>query len=111
MLATEIKAELTKTYGTKYGSGPKDSGCPAVQVAILTSRINELKEHFGKHIHDYHSNRGLLKMIGSQEVSDSQLPDKLKELVSQDMFSCTLLQEETMNESLCLYSASTEIKF
>lgn len=67
MLATEIKADLTKTYGTKYGSGANDSGCPAVQVAILTHRINELKEHFGKHIHDYHSNRGLLKMIGSRK--------------------------------------------
>jgi small subunit ribosomal protein S15 len=67
MLAKSIKAELTKTYGVKYGSSEKDSGCPAVQVAILTHRINELKEHFGKHIHDYHSNRGLLKMIGSRK--------------------------------------------
>ena len=67
MLASSIKAELTKTYGVKYGSGEKDSGCPSVQVAILTQRINDLKEHFGKHIHDYHSNRGLLKMIGSRK--------------------------------------------
>ncbi len=67
MLASSIKADLTKTYGVKYGAGEKDTGCPAVQVAILTHRINELKEHFGKHIHDYHSNRGLLKMIGSRK--------------------------------------------
>lgn len=68
MIATELKAELTKTYGAKYGSGDKDSGCPAVQVAILTHRINGLKDHFGKHIHDYHSNRGLLKMIGRRKA-------------------------------------------
>lgn len=66
MLASTIKAELTKTYGTKFGSGANDSGCPSVQVAILTHRINELKSHFAKHIHDYHSNRGLLKMIGQR---------------------------------------------
>ena len=86
MLATEIKTELTKTYGVKYGSGEKDSGCPAVQVAILTHRINELKEHFGKHIHDYHSNRGLLKMIGRRKALLKYLQtknmDKYKGLIA-----------------------------
>ncbi len=66
MISTEVKAEIVKNIGTKYGKGEKDTGSPDVQVAILTGRINGLKEHFGKHIHDYHSNRGLLKMIGQR---------------------------------------------
>ncbi|MDD3429206.1 MAG: 30S ribosomal protein S15 [Oscillospiraceae bacterium] len=41
-----------------------DTGSPEVQVALLTARINELQEHFKAHPHDYHSNRGLLKMVG-----------------------------------------------
>jgi small subunit ribosomal protein S15 len=64
MITTEKTAEIVKTFGAKYGSGEKDAGCTAVQVAILTERINGLKGHFEKNIHDYHSNRGLLKMIG-----------------------------------------------
>lgn len=64
MISTEKKAEIVKTFGGKYGAGEKDAGCTAVQVAILTERINGLKVHFGANKHDYHSNRGLLKMIG-----------------------------------------------
>jgi len=64
MISTEKKAELVKTFGTKYGKGEKDSGCTAVQVAIMTERINGLKGHFSANKHDYHSNRGLLKLIG-----------------------------------------------
>lgn len=41
-----------------------DTGSPEVQVAILTRRINQLIEHLKTHIHDYHSRRGLLKLVG-----------------------------------------------
>jgi len=64
MITVEKAAEIVKSFGTKYGSGEKDTGCSAVQVAILTERINNLKGHFAANKHDYHSNRGLLKMIG-----------------------------------------------
>ncbi|EQC51373.1 30S ribosomal protein S15 [Bacteriovorax sp. DB6_IX] len=64
MITTEQTAALVKEFGTEFGSGEKDAGCAPVQVAILTTRINNLKGHFDKHIHDYHSNRGLLKLIG-----------------------------------------------
>ncbi|MDD0853123.1 30S ribosomal protein S15 [Halobacteriovorax sp. GB3] len=67
MLTKEQNAAIVKEFGTEFGKGEKDSGCAAVQVAILTTRINGLKDHFGKHIHDYHSNRGLLKMIGRRK--------------------------------------------
>ncbi len=64
MITKEQKATLIKDFGSEFGAGATDAGCAPVQVAILTTRINNLKGHFGKHIHDYHSNRGLLKMIG-----------------------------------------------
>ena len=64
MISIEEKAELVKTFGAKFGKNEKDSGCTAVQVAILTARINGLKGHFEANSHDYHSNSGLLKMIG-----------------------------------------------
>ena len=62
MIGKEAKAELVK----KFGKTESDSGSPEVQVAILTTRINGLKEHFKANKHDYHSNRGLLKMIGQR---------------------------------------------
>jgi small subunit ribosomal protein S15 len=64
MITTEAKAELVKNFGAKFGANDKDSGCTAVQVAILTARINDLKGHFAANKHDHHSNTGLLKMIG-----------------------------------------------
>ncbi len=68
MITKEATKELVKSYGAEFGKGENDTGCAAVQVAILTTRINNLKAHFGTHIHDYHSNRGLLKMIGSRKA-------------------------------------------
>ena len=45
---------------------PTDTGSPEVQIAILTARIKELTEHLKVHIHDNHSRRGLLKMVGKR---------------------------------------------
>lgn len=44
----------------------KDTGSPEVQVAILTTRINQLTEHLKTHKHDAHSRRGLLMMVGQR---------------------------------------------
>ena len=44
----------------------KDTGSPAVQIALLTARVNELTEHFKTHKKDFHSRRGLLVMIGKR---------------------------------------------
>ena len=41
-----------------------DTGSPEVQVALLTTRITELTEHFKTHTKDHHSRRGLLKLVG-----------------------------------------------
>ena len=50
----------------KFAQGAKDTGSPEVQVALLTSRINELNGHFGNHPKDHHSRRGLLSMVGQR---------------------------------------------
>ena len=44
----------------------KDTGSPEVQIAILTSRIQNLTEHLKKNDKDHHSRRGLLKMVGQR---------------------------------------------
>lgn len=58
-ITPELKAKLIKEYATKEG----DTGSPDVQIAILSSRIATLTEHFKYHKKDNHSRRGLLKMV------------------------------------------------
>lgn len=60
MITQERKAELIK----EFGRNEQDTGSSEVQIAILTERINNLNKHFKEHKHDYHSNRGLLKLVG-----------------------------------------------
>ena len=48
----------------KYRIHESDTGSPEVQIALLTERINHLNEHLKIHKKDYHSRRGLLKMVG-----------------------------------------------
>ncbi|MGH2365541.1 MAG: 30S ribosomal protein S15 [Chloroflexota bacterium] len=48
----------------KYRTNDHDSGSADVQIAVLTARINHLNEHLKKNIHDFHSRRGLLQMVG-----------------------------------------------
>jgi len=62
MITSEKKAEIIKEYGRKEG----DTGSPEVQIAVLTARIQELTEHMKKNPKDFHSNRGLLKMVGQR---------------------------------------------
>ena len=62
MLLKETKQAIINEYQTHEG----DTGSPEVQVAILTYRINELTEHLKSNMHDHHSRRGLLKMVGKR---------------------------------------------
>jgi len=48
----------------KFQIHEEDRGSASVQVALLTSRINDLRSHFDNHKKDHHSRRGLLKMVG-----------------------------------------------
>ena len=62
MISKEKKQAIIEEYGRK----PGDTGSPEVQIALLTARINDLNEHFKVHPNDYHSRRGLLKMVGQR---------------------------------------------
>jgi len=62
MLTKEKKGKIIGDYRT----GDTDTGSPEVQVALLTSRINELTEHLKTHPKDHASRRGLLKMVGTR---------------------------------------------
>ena len=59
-MTKETKNEVMQKYATHEG----DTGSPEVQIALLTTRINELNTHLKVHKKDHHSRRGLLKMVG-----------------------------------------------
>jgi small subunit ribosomal protein S15 len=61
-LAAVRKAEVVK----KFARGPRDTGSPEVQIALLSERINYLTEHFRVHQKDHHSRRGLLMLVGQR---------------------------------------------
>ncbi|MBK5243771.1 MAG: 30S ribosomal protein S15 [Eubacteriaceae bacterium] len=62
MISKELKAQVVEDYKTHDG----DTGSPEVQIALLTSRINDINGHLQIHKKDHHSNRGLLKLVGQR---------------------------------------------
>lgn len=62
MLTKEKKDKIIGEYKTNEN----DTGSPEVQIALLTTRINELTEHLKTHRKDHSSRRGLLKMVGTR---------------------------------------------
>jgi len=62
LAAVQNKVEIIGEHRTHEG----DTGSPEVQVAVLTRRITHLTEHLREHKHDYHSRRGLLRMVGKR---------------------------------------------
>ena len=61
-LTKDVKQNIINEFATKKG----DTGSAEVQIAILTKQIQDLTEHLKEHKHDYHSRRGLLKMVGKR---------------------------------------------
>lgn len=61
-----IKKEVKQQVIDENRTHPTDTGSPEVQIAILTERITELTEHLKIHIHDNHSRRGMLQMVGNR---------------------------------------------
>ncbi|MES2002104.1 MAG: 30S ribosomal protein S15 [Pseudomonadota bacterium] len=61
-----ITADKKKKVIKDHGRGEGDTGSPEVQVAILTSRIQTLTDHFKTHAKDNHSRRGLLMMVNKR---------------------------------------------
>ena len=61
-----VTKENKQEFIKKFGSSEKDSGKAEVQVAILTARINDLRNHFSEHKKDHASRRGLMQMVGKR---------------------------------------------
>ncbi|HEY0739657.1 MAG TPA: 30S ribosomal protein S15 [Herpetosiphonaceae bacterium] len=59
-----LEKEQRTQIVSDYQKHDTDTGSPEVQVALLTNRINQMIGHLRIHIHDHHSRRGLLKMVG-----------------------------------------------
>jgi small subunit ribosomal protein S15 len=80
-LAKDAKVEIFKGFARHEG----DTGSPEVQIAMLTSRINQLTEHLKMHKHDTHSRRGLLKLVGQRlrhlRYLNKKNPDAYKQII------------------------------
>ena len=71
-LTKDEKQAIVKKYARSEG----DTGSAEVQVAILTEQINRLTVHMKEHKKDFHSNRGLLKMVGKRKNFWNYLREK-----------------------------------
>ena len=74
MLATKKKQAIIK----KNQVHDKDTGSPEVQVAVLSTQIDELAKHLKKHKKDNHSRRGLIKMVADRRIHLKYLQRKSK---------------------------------
>lgn len=83
MLTKEKKEKIIADFETHK----EDTGSPEVQIAILTTRINELTEHLKIHRKDHGSRRGLLKMVGTRaallKYVNKKDPSRYKKIISQ----------------------------
>jgi small subunit ribosomal protein S15 len=81
-VSTEKKAEIINEFATH----PGDVGSAEVQIALLTERIVQLTEHLREHKHDYHTRRGLLKLVGRRRRLQAYLartsPERYRSVVS-----------------------------
>jgi small subunit ribosomal protein S15 len=62
-----LTKERKEAIVSEFARGKGDTGSVEVQVALLTERINILTEHVKEHKHDYHTNRGLLMLVGKRK--------------------------------------------
>ncbi len=71
-LETHEKEAIIQQFQVHEG----DTGSPEVQIALLTTRINQLVNHLKVHKHDHHSRRGLLKLVGQRRRQLAYLSKK-----------------------------------
>ena len=80
-VTTEARQNVVK----EYRRGPKDTGSPEVQIALLSARINDLSTHFQAHAKDHHSRQGLLRMVSRRRKLLDYLKktdaDKYREII------------------------------
>jgi small subunit ribosomal protein S15 len=81
-LSTDRKADLVGKFKRNDG----DTGSPEVQIALLSQRINYLTDHFRTHKKDFHSRRGLLKLVGQRrrllDYLRSQDVDRYRDIIA-----------------------------
>ncbi|MEW8560785.1 MAG: 30S ribosomal protein S15 [Candidatus Thiodiazotropha sp.] len=81
-----MSAAEKKSVIEAYQRSPGDTGSPEVQVALMTSRITQLTEHFKEHKQDHHSRQGLVRLVNSRrkllDYLKSKDQDRYKELIS-----------------------------
>ena len=79
-----LEAEKKQEIINSFKQHEKDSGSPAVQIALLTARITQLTEHLKKNKHDESSRRGLLRLVGQRRRHLAYLgktnPEKYREV-------------------------------
>ena len=71
-----LQREQKDAIISPFRTHPEDTGSPEVQIALLTERINGLTDHLRSHRHDFHSRRGLLKLVGQRRRMLAYLADK-----------------------------------
>jgi small subunit ribosomal protein S15 len=80
-----LAPEVKKTVIGEYKTHKNDTGSPEVQVAILSRRISQLRDHFKAHKKDHHSRRGLLSMVARRnrllKYLKSRSPERYKNLI------------------------------
>jgi small subunit ribosomal protein S15 len=81
-ISTVEKAGVVEKFQRAQG----DTGSPEVQVALLTTRITQLTDHFQTHKGDHHSRRGLLRMVNQRrkllDYLKTKNADRYKELIT-----------------------------
>ena len=71
-----LKPEAKEAIMAEFKLHDSDTGSPEVQVALLTQRIKDITEHLKVHAKDFHTRRGLLKLIGKRRRLLDYLQDK-----------------------------------
>lgn len=74
-VSKEKKTEIIEQFATH----PGDVGSSEVQIALLTARITELTQHLRENKHDFHTRRGLLKLVGRRRRLQAYLARKSPE--------------------------------
>ena len=82
-----VNRERKTAIMEKYRRGKADTGSCEVQVALLTTRINELTDHFKVHKKDHHSRQGLIRLVEKRkrllEYLEREDPARYKKLIGQ----------------------------
>ncbi len=71
-----LQREQKESIISQFRMHTEDTGSPEVQIALLTERIQGLTDHLRTHKHDFHSRRGLLKLVGQRRRLLAYLADK-----------------------------------